>query len=247
MKTSAKLLTLLVALSALVFTGCEKDEDETPAENPTANEFNFSDSYGVFVAVKSVTTQSMGGITIPIEVNTATAVFMSSAGNNTFVEAGEVKLNNKSLKKYQNNAYVYDDLVNPLDFSSVSWSASGKGDVPAINKVVTKGFPAFSNADNIPASISLAEGFSISLGSQISKADSVIVVVGGNNKSVYKTVGGNAASVSFSSADLNNIGTTSAGLISVTPYNFTTETIASKRYYFINETVYNKANVNIIR
>jgi hypothetical protein len=245
MKTSAKFFLLFLALSAAIITGCTKDEDPPEDNTTTTNEFSFDDSFGVFVAVKSVTTQTVGGYTIPIEINTATVAFMESAGSSTMVDGGAVTLNSYSLKKVQNNAYIYDDFLNPLDYSTVTWTAAGNGNVPAINKTVTRGFPAFSGADALPASISIASGFAISLGNKVSNADSVIVVVGSNNKSAYKIVGGNVASVSFSSADLSGIGASAVGLISVSPYNISSETISSKKYYFINETVYSKANVNI--
>ena len=245
MKTSAKFFVLFLALSASIFTGCSKDDDSPDENASTNNEFSFDDSFGVFVAVKSVSTQDVGGFSVPIEVNTATAAFFESAGSSSLIDAGAITLNNKSMKKVQNHAYIYDDLMNPLDFNEVTWVAAGNANVPAINKTVSRGFPAFSGADALPASISKASGFSISLGSKVSKADSVIVVVGSNNKSVHKIVGGNVASVSFSSAELSGVEASSVGLISVSPYNISSETISSKRYYFINETVYSKFNVNI--
>lgn len=245
MKTPAKFFILFLALSAAVFTGCTKDEDDTPDENTTTNEFSFDDSFGVFVAVKSVSTQTVGGFTIPIEVNTATAAFMESAGSSALVDGGAVTLNSKNLKKVQNNAYIYDDLLNPLDFSTVTWTAAGNGNVPAVNKTVSRGFPSFSGAESLPSSVSKTSGLSISLSGKVSNADSVIVVIASNNKSTYKIVGGNAASVSFTSTELSGVEASSAGLVSVSPYNISSETISNKKYYFINETVYSKANVNI--
>lgn len=245
MKTTARFFILFLALSAAVFTGCTKDEDDAPEQNNTNSEFTFDDSFGVFVAIKSITTQTIAGMTIPVELNTATAAFMESAGSTTMVDGGAVTLNSMNLKKVQNNAYIYDDILNPLDFGSVTWTAAGNGNVPAISKTVSRGFPAFSNADALPASLSKASGISIGLGNKVSNADSVIVVVGSNNKSVHKIVAGNAPSVNFSTTELSALGASSVGLISVSPYNISSETISGKKYYFINETVYSKANVNI--
>lgn len=245
MKTSAKLFVLFFALSAFIITGCDKDDDSSDNNSNTPSEFSYGDSFGVFVAVKSVTTQVVAGYTIPIEVNTATAAFMETAGSSSMIDGGALTLNNKSMKKVKNNAYIYDDLMNPLDFNEVTWVAAGNANVPAINKTVSRGFPSFSGADALPASISKASGFSISLGSNVSKADSVIVVVGSKNKSVHKIVGGNVASVSFSSAELSDVEASSTGLVSVSPYNISTETISGKKYYFINETVYSKMSINI--
>ena len=245
MKTPAKFFILFLALSAAIFTGCSKDDDSPDDSNSTPSEFSFDDSFGVFVAVKSVTTQEIGGYTVPIEVNTATVAFMESAGSSNMVDGGAVTLNSQSLKKVQNNAYIYDDFLNPLDFGTITWTAAGNGDVPAINKTNNRGFPTFSNQAGLPASISKASGLNISLGNKVSNADSVIVLVGSNKKSAYKIVGGNAASVSFSSAELSDLEASSVGWVSVSPYNITNEIIGSKKYYFINETVYSKANVNV--
>ncbi|PKP02281.1 MAG: hypothetical protein CVU14_03750 [Bacteroidetes bacterium HGW-Bacteroidetes-9] len=236
---------LSVALSVFILTGCSKDDETPDTTTTTTNEFSYDDSFGVFVAVKSISTQTVGGITIPVEVNTATAAFMESAGSSTLVDGGAVSINNKSLKKVQNNAYIYDDLLNPLDLSTITWTAAGNSNVPAINKTVNRGFPSFSGADALPASISKASGFSISLANKVSNADSVIIVVASNNKSAYKIVAGNAASVNFSSSDLSGVEASATGLVSVSPYNISTETISSKKYYFINESVYTKATVNI--
>ncbi|MDY0343209.1 MAG: hypothetical protein RBR28_06530, partial [Lentimicrobium sp.] len=146
MKPLSKSLIFILALSAAIITGCTKDDDKPDETNNTSNQFSYNDAFGVFVAVKSVTTQTVGGMTFPIEINTATAAFMESAGANTMTDGGDVSLNSQNLKKVQNNAYVYDDVLNPLDFSTISWTATGKGDVPAINKTITRGFPAFSAA-----------------------------------------------------------------------------------------------------
>lgn len=245
MKTPVKFFVLFLALSAAIFTGCTKDDDTPEDTTSSTNEFSFDDSFGIFVAVKSVTTQTVGGFTIPIEVNTATAAFMESAGSTSMVDGGDVTLNSMSLKKVQNNAYVYDDFLNPLDFGTVTWTAAGNGSVPAINKTVSRGFPSFSGSESLPASVSKATGLSISLSGKVSNADSVLVVILSNNKSAYKIVAGNAASVNFSSTDLSGVEASSAGLVTVSPYNISSETISSKKYYFINETVYSKANVNI--
>jgi hypothetical protein len=236
-----------IVLLAFLFVSCDKKDDETPDNNnqSSTENLNFSDSYGVLAAVKSISYQTAGGFTIPVEVNTAVAVFVPSPGATTFSSAGNVTINGSSLKKYQNNSYIYDNLLSPLSFNEVKWDVSGEGDVPTISKTVNRGFPAFSSYASIPETFSLASGLSVPLGSSISNADSVVVVVAGSKDAKVKIVRAGVANATFSAAELSNLGTGATGMISITPYNFTIETIAGRKYYFVNESNYTKMNVNI--
>lgn len=236
-----------IVLLTFLFVSCDKKEDETPDNNnqSSTENLNFSDSYGVLAAVKSISYQTAGGFTIPVEVNTAVAVFVPSPGATTFSSAGNVTINGSSLKKYQNNSYIYDNLLSPLSFNEVKWDVSGEGDVPTISKTVNRGFPAFSNYASIPETFSLASGLSVPLGSSISNADSVVVVVSGSKDAKVKIVRAGVANATFSATELSNLGTGTTGMISITPYNFTVETISGRKYYFVNESNYTKMNVNI--
>lgn len=246
MKTTFLKFFTALSVVAILATGCDKKEDETPDNNQNATEnYKFTDSYGVLAAIKSISYQNAGGFTIPVEINTAVAVFPQAAGSSTFASAGTVTINGSSLKKYENNSYIYDNLLSPLNFNTVEWNVSGEGDVPVIQKTVARGFPAFSGYSTLPETFSLASGLTISLGNAISNADSVVVVVAGSKNSSIKTVRSGTANVTFTSTELSAIGTGAAGLISVTPYNYQPETISGRKYYFINESNYTKINVNI--
>lgn len=247
MKSKLSLFFSSMVLLAFLFVSCDKKEDETPenSNQSSTENLNFSDSYGVLAAIKSISYQTVGGFTIPVEVNTAVAAFIPSPGATTFSPAGNVTINGSSLKKFENNSYIYDNLLNPLTFNTVQWEVSGEGDVPTISKTVNRGFPDFSSYSSIPESFSLASGLSVPLGSSISNADSVVVVVAGSKDAKVKIVRAGAANATFSAAELSNLGTGATGMISVTPYNFTIETISGRKYYFVNESNYTKLNVNI--
>lgn len=245
MKTRFLSLLFAFTLSVFMFTSCDKKEDETPEDNNTTNTFNYNDAFGVLVAVKSVSYTSVGGFEVPVEVNSGSAFFPTDAGATTFTDAGTVTLEGKSLNKIQNNIYSYTNYTDPLILSDIEWSVSGSASVPAFNKAVSRPLPTFSGYSSLPVTISKASGVSISLGSAVYAADSVIVMITSSNEAVIKSVAGNVSSVSFSSADLSKLDKSNVGSISVSPYNLTTETISGKKFYFVNESSYLRMSVNI--
>ena len=238
-----KSLIAFIIPAIFVVSGCSKDDDATPAKND-ANQFMYSDAFGAMVAVKTVTYTEVMGNLIPTELNTATAVFVSEAGSSSFTDAGTVKLNSKTLTRNSNNSYVYDNLLEPLTFNEVRWEVGGKGNVPAVTKTVGRAVPSFNGYGNLPESITRADGFSLALGTQVSQADSTLVSIIGGGKSVMKTVAGNAANVAFSASDLSGL-SSGNGMIQVTPYNISTETVSGKKFYFINQASYTRSNVSI--
>jgi hypothetical protein len=239
-----KFAILALSLSVFFLAGCEKDDDPEPGgNNNNGGEVSAGDAFGTLVAIRSVTYTNAGGNLIPFEFNTATAAFFEAVGGSTLVDAGTVQLNGKTLTKANNNAYTYDDVLDPLSLDQVQWEVSGSGDVPAISQTVTKPIPAFTGYENLPASVSKADGVTISLGASISDADSVLVTVVSvdDGEFAMRTVAGNAASVTFSTGDLAGL-STGAGLLQVNPYNVTSETISGKKYYFLNQSSYSKTD-----
>lgn len=243
MNTINRILIAGILPAILLIGGCSKDEDVAP-DNNDANDYIYSDAFGAMVAIKTVTYTEVIGTLIPTELNTATAVFVADAGGSSFSEAGEVKLNSKSLKMNSNKSYVYDNFLDPLSFTEVKWEIEGKGNVPAVSKTVNRPMPSFSGYNNLPEAISKTEGFTLTLGSQVSQADSTLVTVVSGGKFAAKTVAGNAASIVFSASDLGDL-PGGNGLLQVTPYNITTEDVSGKKYYFINQSTYSKSDVTI--
>jgi hypothetical protein len=240
----------VVALATVIFSGCKKTEDVT--EDPTTNTPSTSnstpsikDGYGSFAAVHSVSYTTVQGITIPLDVNTAVASFFSAPGSSSMVDAGTVTLNSKTLTKNTNNAYVYQNLTDPLSFSQVSWNVSGSSGVPAISYTDNRSFPDFSGYNSLPSALTKANGLTVSLGGTVSNADSVYVIVSGGDKYVLKRVAGNASQCTFSASDLSVIANTTMGMIQVAPWNYKKEDFNSKPYYFVLETCYTKQGVTI--
>ncbi|MFH1121650.1 MAG: hypothetical protein V1775_17655 [Bacteroidota bacterium] len=246
MKSTIIPFFISIAFFAFIFSGCDK-EDETPDNtNTNTNTFTYNDAFGVLVAVKSVSFTSVGGYEVPVEVNSGSAFFMTDAGAQTFVDAGVVSLENKNLKKLSNNAYMYDDYLNPLTLSAITWNVSGNGSIPAFNKTLSRPLPTYSGYSSLPVAVSKAAGVNISLGSAVYEADSVIVMIASSNEAVVKSVAGGVGSVTFSSSDLSKLAKSDVGSISISPYNLSIETISGKKYYFVNESSYLKMAVNIL-
>jgi hypothetical protein len=241
---------LSAALAAVVLTGCNKSDDTNPTDNTTTPSTsnttpNLKDGYGVLAAVRSVSYTTVAGITVPLDVNTATAGFFTAPGTSNMVDGGTVTLNSKTLTKSSNNAYVYQNLTDPLSFSTVSWNVTGSSNVPAISYTDDRIMPDFSGYNSLPVTITKANGFTVNLSGTITNADSVYVIVAGGDQYVLKRAGGNASQVSFTASDLSVIANTTQGQIQVAPWNYKKEDFNDKPYYFVLETCYTKQGITI--
>jgi hypothetical protein len=235
-------------VASLVLSGCSKTSTtpDTPSTTTaSAPTITVSDGYGALAAVRSVSYTTVAGYTIPLEVNTAVAVFTTTPGGSTFVDGGTVSLNSKSLTKSSGNAYVYQNLTDPLSFSTLNWSVSGSSSVPAISYTDDRPIPDFSGFSTLPTTITRASGVTISLGSAISNADSVYVVVTDySNHRIMKRLGGNASECAISSSELSSF-VAGQGMVQVCPWNLKAEDINDKKFYFIIETAYTKQGITI--
>jgi hypothetical protein len=247
MKTSIRTTFLAAAAAALIITGCKKTD--TPVDNPTnttsAPTIKMSDGYGAMAAVRSVSFTTVAGIQIPLEVNTAVAAFYASAGSSTFVDAGTVSLNSKNLAKYTNNAYTYTNLTDPLSFSAISWNVTGSSSVPAVSYTNERSMPDYSGFSTLPTTVTRSAGVTISLGSAVTGADSVYVVLTDyNSHSILKRVVGNASECVFSASELSGF-TAGQGMVQVCPWNYVSEDFSNKKMYFVNESAYTKQGITI--
>lgn len=237
-----------IILISLFLSGCKKTETNEPLTNPTSSgsiSYSFSDGYGVLVAVRSVSYQSVGGFNIPVEVNTATAAFPTSLNTSTFSDAGNVTINLKSLTKNSNNAYVYQNFTEPLTFNQISWNVSGSANVPAISYTENKPIPGYSGFESLPGSISRSAGLTVPLGSAISGADSVYVIVADyNGKRLLKRFAAGTTECSFPATELNGLAA-GQGMLQVVPWNYKIEDYKDKNFYFIVESAFTKMNVTI--
>lgn len=247
MKTTLKTFFFAGALASLVLTGCKKSNETTTPTTPTASTptIQIHDGYGALAAVRSVSYTTVAGVTIPMEVNTAVAAFYASTGSSTLVDGGSVTLNSKSLTKSSNNAYSYQNLTDPLTFSTITWNVSGSGSVPAISYTDDRPIPDFSGFSTLPTTVTRSAGFTISLGSAVTGADSVYVVLTDySNHTLIKRVGGSASECAFSSSELASF-TAGQGMIQVCPWNYKPEDFNSKKYYFVIESAYTRQGITI--
>jgi hypothetical protein len=156
-------ITLMAGLTAFVLlAGCNKKDETTPdTTTPTTGTspaIEITGSYGTLVAIRSVSYTTVGGFTIPVETNTAVAAFPTAPGASTFVDAGSVTLNSKTLTRQSNNSYVYQDLLNPLSFASITWAVSGSGSIPAINYTDDKPVPDYTGYSDLPGTLTRSAG-----------------------------------------------------------------------------------------
>jgi hypothetical protein len=249
MRTTIRTSFFAGALVSLIISGCNKTEDlipETPStSNPSPPSITVNDGYGALAAVRSVSYTTIAGITIPLEVNTAVAVFSTAMGSGTYVDGGTVTLNAKGLTKSSNNAYSYQNLTDPLSFSTVTWNVSGSASVPAISYTDDRQVPDYSGFDALPNTISKATGVTIALGSQVTNADSIYVVVTDyDNHQILKRVAGNVSGCVISPAELA-VFTAGQGMIQVCPWNLKSEDFNDKKFYFILESAFTKQGISI--
>ena len=235
-------------VASLIISGCSKKTttpDNPAAASASAPSITISDGFGALAAVRSVSYTTVAGLTIPLEINTAVAVFPTASGATTFNDGGTVTLNTKALTKSTNNTYSYQNLTNPLSFTQITWNVTGSSSVPAISYTDNKPIPDFSGFSTLPTAITRASGVTISLGNAITNADSVYVVVADfNSHSILKRLAGNAGQCDFSSAELSGF-TAGQGMVQVCPWNLTSEDFSSKKFYFIIETAYTKQGITI--
>jgi len=249
MKNLIRITIIAGTVVSLIISGCAKKttspDSPATAANTSAPTIAIGDGYGVLAAVRSISYTTVAGYTVPLEVNTAVAAFPIALGSTTFTDGGTVTLNTKTLTKSANNAYVYQNLTDPLSFSTLNWSVSGSSSVPAISYSEDKPIPDYSGFSTLPATISKASGVTISLGGAISNADSIYVVVADfNNHRIMKRLAGNAVECVIGSSELLEF-TSGQGMIQVCPWNFKSEDYNSRKFYFIIEAAYTKQGIAI--
>jgi hypothetical protein len=249
MKTIFRTFIIAGAFASFILSGCDKAkdvvEDNTPTNNTSAPSITMGDGYGVLAAVRSVSYTTVAGITVPLEVNTAVAGFSNALGSNSFVDGGTVTLNSKALTKSSNNAYAYQNLTDALSFGTISWNVTGSSSVPAISYTDDKPIPDYSGFSSLPSTVTRSAGLTISLGSAISGADSIYVVVTDyNNHQLIRRLGGNAAECVISSSELSGF-TAGQGMIQVCPWNYKSEDFNDKKFYFVIESAYTKQGITI--
>ena len=242
------LLLMLSLTTMLSLSSCSKDKDdkketETETEKKTTDDKTdttpkFSTGKGTLVAVQSQNTTNTPIGPVTSILGTAVAVFYNTPGSTTYLDAGEVKAESKTLKRNANNSYVFQPSptnTTGIDFSSgdVHWEVTGSANVPLIDETITMGFPSVEEISS-GETVSKSSGYTLTTLS-VSSADSVIFVVG----NVVRTQAGNTNSYAFSSSELSGL-SKGTSIAQVAAYKVEERTVNGTVYHFVNETVVSK-------
>ncbi|HTX88093.1 MAG TPA: hypothetical protein VMC08_03825 [Bacteroidales bacterium] len=248
-KTRAILLSILLSV-LLIFSACQKAADNLINQNvdiPDLSHVTISipGSYGVMAAVKSINHENLNGIDVPVEARIASASFVAQPDSGTNVDAGSVSLNSHALTRQSNNTYLLEDLNNEVGLGTVTWVVSGSGSVPAINYTSGRVLPDYTGFSSLPSTVTRTAGLTIALGSAVTNADSVYVVISDpNGNSLVRQVPASASQCVFSASELSGL-STGTGILQVAPWNFEKKSFNSQPYFFILEIAYTKLNITI--
>lgn len=242
--------SFLIFSAAMIVAGgissCNKGTTSTNTNNGNSapSVSTPADADGAMAAVKVITTQTVAGYTLPINIGTAAAWFGLSS---SFKDAGNVTLDGNALTKASNNAYVFQPSSSTptgIDFSSssVTWSVTGNSSnsITGFSYTDQSSFPYVDDVQT-PGSVSHSAAFTLSATGSTS-GDSVIFVVSGGSGHVSFTAPGGTTSHTFSAAEMATVGSASnnTGLLQIAPYRVNHQTINGKSYYFVKETCANK-------
>lgn len=226
-----------------ILSSCSKLSTATGTPSSNAPSVNTpSDADGALASVQVITTQTVAGFTVPINIGTAAAWFGSAS---SFKDAGNVSCASNALTK-SNNAYVFTpSQTSPegITFSNnVTWDVTGNSGngIAAFNYSDNSSFPSISDISNA-GTVSSAGSFTLSATSAV-YGDSVIFVVTGSRGHVMYTAAPNTGSHTFSASEMASVGTTgtNGGLLQIAPYRINHQTINGKSYYFVKETCVSK-------
>lgn len=241
MKKSFILLGIGLACMT-TFTACKKTTSTTPNGNSAPSVNAPSGADGALAAVKVITTQTVAGYTVPIEIGTAAAWFGTAS---SYQDAGNVTIDTKGLTK-SSNAYVYQPTQSDptgLSFNStVAWNVTGNtgNGIAAFSYNDVSSFPSIDDISN-SGTVSSSAAFTLSATSGV-YGDSVIFVVTGSQNHISFIAPGGTTSHTFTAAEMATVGAAgnNTGLLQIAPYRLNHQTIGGKSYYFIKETCVSK-------
>lgn len=237
----------------MTVASCKKDEPTTPTTTtpttpttPTTSAASAPTPYvgnvdGLLLSLMLDLNTTTAGYNVKVKTENALATFFSATGGSTMVYGGPVSVNSISLDTMSNNSYYKTATVgmtpSDLDFDGghANWSIGGSGSVPAFSYDYNSTFPTFSGT--IPESITRSSGLTISLGSNVSGADSVIVFIAKGSTSVTRTFAGSASSATIPASDLAAFPavTDKSAILEVVPYKVITRNQSGKTYAFVKE------------
>lgn len=263
-----KLLKLAVPAFAIMLgvASCEK-VDTTPStpsnNNPNPNTPSAptpmtpspaTDFWGIMVALKMEYSYNMSQLPMPVSLDYEMGVanFYSAAGSSSLVDAGSVSLNSNDLEKQTSGSYYVSATtgLTPSTLSldnGVKWQVAGGNGIPSINYTHAGSFPEYSGT--VPTEINRSQDLVIDLGSKVSGADSVYVVVVTSSKTIMKAFGANPApaKATISASELGALPAVSdnTAYLQVVPFTYDLPVFSGKKFVAIKETaVVSAVNIN---
>lgn len=261
-----KLLNIAIPALAIMLgvTSCDKvDTKPTTPTNPTPSTpaaptpvtpavgNNF---WGVMVALKMEFSYNMPQLPVPVSVDYEMGVanFYDGAGSGTIVDAGTVSVNSNDLAKQTNGSYYLNATagMTPATLNldnGVQWQVAGSNGIPAINYNHTGSFPDYSGT--VPSEIKKSQDLVIDLGSKVSGADSVYVVIVTSAQTIIKAYDGNPApaQATIAASELGTLPTVTdnSAYLEIVPFTYATPTFGGKQFVAIKETaVLSAVNIN---
>ena len=226
-------------LCTIVLTSCDLLGGEVIEPSKVDTRPAFNSSYSVLWALNTKTSVATGGLGMDLgdmQVDFGTAFAAFTEGGN-YVVAGDVKVNDISLKMEKNKLYLSSvSLTSPTGITfdgNAKWSVAGAGSIPAVNYTTKKSFPT-ATGFTCDATVDKTKSYSISLAS-VSNADSILFMV----NDVVQTVRGNVKSVTFTSEQLSSLKKGNS-FVQVAPYNYEIKLFGSKNFVFGNQIVFSK-------
>jgi len=259
-KKSFKTLSCALLALLVTFTSCKKDEPEeavttvpavtpeptpTPptAGSPTPAQFGnaTSNSDGALIAIKTASTTSAAGQSFETVIGTGVAYFTNTAGNfSTFVDAGAVSLEGTALEIQENKSYVHvpgATIPTGISFSGgADWTVAGAGSISAFNATFSR-FPA---TPDITSTAAIKKNSVYTVTYDAASSNTVFVSIYSGLVSITKGIKAKSGSnsVEFTAAETKDMTVgDGAALVQVALANFKTDSLGSKNYVLINETV----------
>ncbi|MCC6186337.1 MAG: hypothetical protein IT256_04215 [Chitinophagaceae bacterium] len=237
----------LLAIAAMgSLASCNKDDASTtptPSPSPTPAPTPspaYTSGHGAVVALITRTTTQTAVGPYDIDLGTGVAVF-GNLSTAAYTDAGTVTLNGKELAKQTNGSYVFIPTaldatgISDLD-SKIDWTVG----TPAFSYSATpstgRGMPKVGAMDGTFTTIDLKSDFTLGITGTLSNADSIYYQIASpNGKYALKRVGGTTRTVTFTAAELKDLGTGIGGSVVIAAFNHQLKTFSGKDIHFINE------------
>ena len=250
-KTSLLFLSLFI----FVFFSCKKkevadaDPSGTPINNITPND---SSNYMALFSCLDVYSKNSGSF-VPNGKLTSAYYSSQSIYNESYLAAnlqnmGVVSLNGVGFRNKTaiTNNYYNDTTATAFTIPH-TWSVTGTSAISTFSFSNSNTPPTYTASANIPDSISVNSGFSISLKGTSNCNLIRVFIQGGIGSTSYpsKLFSGTDTTISFTSSDLQGLTPTTTGYISFQLYRDNYRLIAGKRINFRTGLQYNNTALKI--